>query len=76
MAKLFKNNGLTIVLLALFLVTILGQWIAGWHVENEELLRHGGEAISLGAYLVDPAFPPRCSRIGRASSCRCPPMSC
>ncbi|HEX8223411.1 MAG TPA: DUF6766 family protein [Allosphingosinicella sp.] len=56
MAKLFKNNGLTIVLLALFLVTILGQWIAGWHVENEELLRHGGEAISLGAYLVDPAF--------------------
>jgi hypothetical protein len=56
MAKLFKNNGLTIALLALFLVSIFGQWIAGWHVENEELLRHGRDSISLGAYTLDPAF--------------------
>lgn len=56
MAKLFKNNGLTIALLALFLVSIFGQWIAGWHVENEELLRHGRDSISLGAYTIDPAF--------------------
>ncbi len=56
MAKLLKNNGLTIALLALFLFSILGQWIAGWHVENEELLRHGEEAISLGAYTLDPSF--------------------
>lgn len=56
MAKLFKDNGLTIVLLALFLVSIFGQWIAGWHVENEELLRHGRDSISLGAYTLDPAF--------------------
>jgi membrane protein implicated in regulation of membrane protease activity len=55
-AKFFKNNGLTIALLALFLVSIFGQWISGWHVENEELLRHGEKAISLGAYTVDPAF--------------------
>jgi hypothetical protein len=56
MAKLFKNNGLTIALLALFLVSIFGQWLAGWKVENEELLRHGGRALSLGAYTVGPAF--------------------
>jgi hypothetical protein len=56
MAKLFKNNGLTIALMALFLFSILGQWVAGWHVENEELLRHGEEAISLGAYTLDPSF--------------------
>ena len=56
MAKLFKNNGLTIVLMTLFLVSILGQWIAGWQVENEELLRHGEEALSLGAYTIDPSF--------------------
>jgi hypothetical protein len=56
MAKLFKNNGLTIVLLALFALSVLGQWIAGWHVENEELLRHGEESISLAAYTVDPSF--------------------
>jgi len=56
MAKLFKNNGLTIVLMLLFLVSILGQWIAGWHVQNEELVRHGEETLSLGAYAVDPEF--------------------
>lgn len=56
MAKLFKNNGLTIVLLSLFAASILGQWIAGWQVQNEELLRHGGEKLSLGAYAVDPEF--------------------
>jgi hypothetical protein len=56
MAKLFKNNGLTIALMVLFLVSILGQWIAGWHVENEELIRHGEDSISLGAYTIDPAF--------------------
>jgi hypothetical protein len=56
MAKLFKNNGLTIVLMLLFAGSILGQWIAGWHVQNEELIRHGEEALSLGAYAVDPEF--------------------
>lgn len=56
MAKLFKNNGLTIVLMLLFLVSIVGQWIAGWQVQNEELVRHGGEAITLGAFAVDPEF--------------------
>jgi hypothetical protein len=56
MAKLFKNNGLTIVLLLLFLASILGQWIAGWQVQNEELVRHGEEAITLGAYAIDPEF--------------------
>jgi hypothetical protein len=56
MARLFRNNGLTIALLALFLATVTGQWIAGWHVDNEELTRHGEAAISLGAYTIDPAF--------------------
>ncbi|HEX6374844.1 MAG TPA: DUF6766 family protein [Allosphingosinicella sp.] len=56
MAKFFKNNGLTITLMLMFLVSIVGQWFAGWHVENEELSRHGRDAISLGAYTIDPAF--------------------
>ena len=56
MAKLFRNNGLTIALMALFLVSILGQFYAGWRVENEELTRHGEAAIGLSAYLIDPAF--------------------
>ncbi|HEX8573832.1 MAG TPA: DUF6766 family protein [Allosphingosinicella sp.] len=56
MPRLLKDNGLTIVLMLLFLVTIVGQWIAGWQVENEELSRHGEEAISLLGYTADPAF--------------------
>ncbi|MEA3052925.1 MAG: hypothetical protein QOG72_1828 [Sphingomonadales bacterium] len=56
MAKLFKNNGLTIVLMLLFLLSLLGQWIAGWKVENEELTRHGQQTLSLAAYAVDSEF--------------------
>ena len=56
MSRFFKDNGLTIVLLLLFAGSIIGQWIAGWHVENQDLVRHGEDAISLGAYTIDPAF--------------------
>jgi membrane protein implicated in regulation of membrane protease activity len=56
MAKLFKNNGLTIALMTLFLASILGQWISGWMVQNEELTRHGEKVISLAAYAVDHEF--------------------
>ncbi|MEA3064195.1 MAG: hypothetical protein QOJ27_630 [Sphingomonadales bacterium] len=56
MAKFLKNNGLTIALLGLFLISISGQWISGWKVDNEELVRHGQDAISLGAYTISPAF--------------------
>jgi hypothetical protein len=56
MAKLFRNNGLTIVLMLLFLASILGQWISGWMVENEILARHGEEPLSLAAYAAGPEF--------------------
>src|SRR5688572_1404134 len=56
MARLLKNNGLTIVLMLLFAATIIGQWFTGWHVENQELSRHGESAITLGQYAADPNF--------------------
>jgi hypothetical protein len=56
MPRLLKNNGLTIVLLLLFAGSIVGQWLTGWRVENEDLTRHGHAAIGAGQYLVDPAF--------------------
>ena len=56
MSKFLKDNSLTIVLMLLFLASIVGQWIAGWHVENDELKRHGEAAIALGAYTLDPSF--------------------
>ena len=56
MPRILKNNGLTIVLMLLFAATIIGQWVMGWHVENEELSRHGEAAITLGQYATDPNF--------------------
>jgi hypothetical protein len=56
MTGIWKNNGLTIVLMLLFAGSIIGQWLTGWHVENEELSRHGESAITLGQYATDPMF--------------------
>jgi uncharacterized membrane protein YhaH (DUF805 family) len=51
-----RDNGLTIVLMLLFAATIVGQWIAGWHVANQDAARHGDHVMSLTAYVVSPAF--------------------
>jgi hypothetical protein len=56
MAKLLKNNGLTFVLLMLFAFSIIGQWVAGWNVTNEELREHGKAAMTLASYTTSPAF--------------------
>lgn len=56
MAKLFRNNGLTIVLLLLFAGSIVGHLLSGWSFENEELAQHGQAAQSLGEYAVSAAF--------------------
>ena len=56
MAKFFKNNGLTITLMLLFLFSIIGQWLAGVHFENEQLLEHGEEPIGAMQFLSDPQF--------------------
>ncbi len=51
-----RNNGLTLVLLLLFGASIIGQWIAGWHVQVEDAHRHGEQALSLSAYSFSPEF--------------------
>lgn len=56
MARFFKDNGLTIVLVLLFASSITGHLIAGWHVENEDVVRHGGRAVSLVDYATGAAF--------------------
>jgi glycerol uptake facilitator-like aquaporin len=56
MAKFFKNNGLTITLTLMFLGSVIGHWLTGWRVENEELLRHGEQPIGAIAFLGDPQF--------------------
>ncbi|MGZ8362042.1 MAG: DUF6766 family protein [Allosphingosinicella sp.] len=54
--KILRDNGLSIVLLLLFLGSLIGQWIAGWHVANEELARHGRQLIGLAQYATDAQF--------------------
>ena len=56
MAKFFKNNGLTIVLMLLFGGSLLGHFVAGLHFENAELVRHGQSPVTGMAYLADPQF--------------------
>ena len=53
---MLRNNGLTLVLLLLFAATIIGQWIAGWHVQVEDAHRHGEQVLSLIAYSFSPEF--------------------
>ncbi len=56
MSKFFKNNGLTVVLLLVFFGTLVGQWLTGARVENEDLVRHGGQPMSAIAFLSDAQF--------------------
>jgi glycerol uptake facilitator-like aquaporin len=56
MAKFFRDNGLTIALMLLFLGSLLGHWIAGAHFQNQELVHHGQQPINAMAFLKDPLF--------------------
>jgi hypothetical protein len=56
MKRWLRNNGLTIVLMLLFAVTIFGQWISGWHVANEDAARHGQPLMGLWGYATSPEF--------------------
>ena len=53
---MFKNNGLSIVLLALFLLTMGGQAVTGWGEHNADERAHGRAAISLSSYLTTGHF--------------------
>jgi len=40
----------------MFVASLVGQWLSGWALENQDLARYGGEGLSRFAYLRDPAF--------------------
>jgi hypothetical protein len=54
--RVLRDNGLTIVLLALTTATIAGMFLTGWQVNNEEVTQHGGTALSLATYAVSGHF--------------------
>ena len=51
MKKLWRNNGLTIVLLGFFLLFWGAQTVTGWHVYNNDQQQHREEMVSLLTYL-------------------------
>jgi hypothetical protein len=56
MRRFWRHNGLSVVLLALFVATLVGQGLAGWRHDNQEKRTHGEAAQSLGEYLAGPGF--------------------
>lgn len=51
MRSWFRQNGLSIVVLSIFLVLLIGQAIAGWQSHNQDRLQQGASALSLASYL-------------------------
>jgi len=47
----FYRNGLTIVFLILFVVTLFGQALTGWKEHNQELTEENVDEITFGTYL-------------------------
>jgi hypothetical protein len=53
---MWKNNNLSIVMFALFLVCLLGHSVSGWKTYNDEQQQHGKEELSYTAYLCTSDF--------------------
>lgn len=52
MKKLLRENGLSLLLLFITLLTLTGQIVVGWHELNGDLADYGRAPISFGAYLT------------------------
>ena len=51
MRRFLRDNGLSLVIAALFALMMIGQAETGRHRYNEERAEHGQPAVSMGAYL-------------------------
>jgi hypothetical protein len=52
----FYRNSLGIVFTVLMLISLVGQYITGWHEHNEEQVQHGQPEIGIGSYLTTGHF--------------------
>jgi hypothetical protein len=53
---MWRNNGLSIVLVLLFAVSLGGQAVTGWYDHNESERQHGGQPTGFGQYLLSGHF--------------------
>jgi hypothetical protein len=51
MSKILRNNGLSIVLILLFLLFLVGQAVAGMYEYNDEQQEHGQPTVDFAGYL-------------------------
>lgn len=51
MGRMLRNNGLSLVLLLLFLAFIVGQAVTGMHEYNDEQAEHGEPSLQMNDYL-------------------------
>jgi hypothetical protein len=56
MGRLWRENNLSLVLFALFVMSFIGQSGAGEHVYNEDQEEHGGPPVSYREYLLTGHF--------------------
>jgi hypothetical protein len=56
MRRIFRENGLSIVLVLLFLIFWVGQSIAGHREHNSDQREHGQQEVSFGSYLRSAHF--------------------
>src|SRR5687767_2999039 len=56
MTKFFRNNGLSLVLMGMFLILLFGQAVAGFHQSNQEKETHGRPIESFGEYVSGSHF--------------------
>jgi hypothetical protein len=53
---MWRNNGLSIVITALFLACLTGHAVTGWMAENEELEDHDEPPLTFSEFLRSPEF--------------------
>jgi hypothetical protein len=56
MRRFLRENGLSLVFLAFFVLAVAGQAIAGWDEFNNDATAHSETTISLGRYLTSSSF--------------------
>jgi hypothetical protein len=56
MPRFWRNNGLSMVLLALFVVTLAGQSVAGHRTTTRSSASHGQPTLRYTEYLASPSF--------------------
>jgi hypothetical protein len=76
MRQVLRNNGLSITLFALFLISFIGQALTGWRAHVEELHLHQLPEIGPIDYLTTGHFISAVFEEGRASSSRWRPTCC